>query len=159
MREKMSNSLCKEQREQIWQIAFEKEKEALMEVPEFSSTNQMLDRKTICSGKQWHFFALSSDMSIACMQAVNNKVSSELANVPNLQTVLPRALASDMNTVCIKAEKHEASFGEGGWKLPGVRKSLIYLISISFWKGKGRQRTVKSYYTQRYWHVQSHMQS
>lgn len=90
---------------------------------------------------------------------MKSKVPSELANLPNLQTVLPGALASDMNTVCNKAEKYKPSFGEGGQKLPGVRQSLIYLISISFWKGEERQRTVKSCYTQRHWHAQSHMKS
>lgn len=76
-----------------------------MEVLEFSSTNQMLDRKTIYSGKQWQFFSLS--WHVHCLQvkkAVNNEVPSELA--PNLQTALPRALASDMNIVCNKAEKY-----------------------------------------------------
>lgn len=40
-----------EQREQIWQIALKKEKEALMEVLELSIAKQMLDRKAICSRK------------------------------------------------------------------------------------------------------------
>lgn len=48
-------------------------------------------------------------LKLHCLQvkkAVNSKVPSELANLPNLQTVLPRALASDMNTVSNKAEKY-----------------------------------------------------